>query len=317
MQRRFGFSQSVLGGLLLAAGLLASDANAQTMVVCALGSSGGFNPLMNTPPTAVSLGVAQKVYTLLCPTGCGSLALYQNATTPNAMTMTMGTGSSQIVYSSMFMNAIADAYGDGAVFGIFAHEIGHHIDLNSSFPAMMSSSCSKELRADAWAGCAMARAKLPATQLKNSLTAIAAYPSPTHPAWPARQQAVDFGYTSCSPAPAVPAPTPVKPSAPTPPETPAPTPTPRKTDPCECRKKYDTCIAAIDTLEECVEDSVRGCTQTCQTKYGHTKSECVLDYCARTPKNMARWNELCATISEAETDDCDSEQRSCKSDCKK
>jgi Zn-dependent protease with chaperone function len=102
----------------------------------------------------------------------------------------------------VFMNNIFSALGPEASFGIIAHEFGHHIDLNST-PPWMNNSWSRELRADAWAGCALARRGFGPAQLSLSLQAISQYPSPSHPAWNMRVPAIQQGFVACGGNPSV------------------------------------------------------------------------------------------------------------------
>ena len=154
-------------------------------------------------PVSVRRGVSPRavmqIYNLLCsssPYGCGTYFLFSNPTVPNAMAMAVGPGQTKITYSADFMNSIAGEYGGGATFGILAHEFGHHLDIHLT-PSWMNTSWSRELKADAWAGCALARAGVDTTAIENALTAIAAYPSPSHPDWPLRRQAVRTGFANC------------------------------------------------------------------------------------------------------------------------
>ena len=89
---------------------------------------------------------------------------------------------------------------DGALVAIIAHEFGHALD--EIYPAKFRTAGAPELRADAWAGCALARLELTsnalgAAGLAESLTAISRYPSPAHPNWSLRLPALRLGYTGC------------------------------------------------------------------------------------------------------------------------
>ncbi|WP_188860319.1 hypothetical protein [Marinobacterium nitratireducens] len=172
------------------------DANARLM--CSLGVSPGqqYNPNYDQRPGQRASSELDTIYRALCPTGCGRYFLTSNHSTPNAMAQAIAPGESKIAYNPDFMNDIANRYGGGATFGILAHEFGHHIDFHST-PAWMNNSWSRELKADAWAGCALARVGGSTQQIENSLRAIAAYPAPTHPGWQQRHHAVRTGFTNC------------------------------------------------------------------------------------------------------------------------
>lgn len=174
---------------------------ARAQIVCTLGVGPvqQYNPGWDMAPSSRAASELMQIYNLLCsssPYGCGTYFLFSNPTVPNAMAMAVGPGQTKITYSADFMNSIAGEYGGGATFGILAHEFGHHLDIHLT-PSWMNTSWSRELKADAWAGCALARAGVDTMAIENAITAIAAYPSPSHPHWPLRNQAVRTGFTSC------------------------------------------------------------------------------------------------------------------------
>ena len=179
--------------------ILAGSVHAQLM--CSLGAGPAqqpYNPLYDQAPSPRADQELRRVYSVLCPPpyGCGYYLLVSNPTTQNAMAMTIGPGQSKIAYQPDFMDRIAQQHGGGATFGILAHEFGHHIDFHTT-PPWMNNSWSRELKADAWAGCALARTGIGTGQIENALRAIAASPSPSHPPWPQRNQAVRTGFVSC------------------------------------------------------------------------------------------------------------------------
>ena len=189
-----------LGMLATVLGLfLGGSAHAQLM--CSLGAQPApqqYNPLSDQAPSPRADQELKRIYSVLCPPphGCGYYLLVSNPTTQNAMAMTIGLGQSKLAYNSDFMDRIVQQYGGGATFGILAHEFGHHIDFHTT-PVWMNTSWSRELKADAWAGCALARTGIGTGQIENALRAIAASPSPSHPPWPQRHQAVRTGFVSC------------------------------------------------------------------------------------------------------------------------
>ena len=168
-------------------------------LVCSLGTmmpGHPYNPYYDSPPSPRAVQELSRIHSDLCPDGCGQYHLASNPTVPNAMAEAVGWGQTKISYDPEFMNQVVQQYGSGATFGILAHEFGHHIDLHTT-PPWMNNRWSRELKADAWAGCALARAGIGTTELKGALQAIAAFPSPTHPGWVQRHQAVQSGFVSC------------------------------------------------------------------------------------------------------------------------
>lgn len=182
---------------LLSLALLLGARDARAQIVCTLGpSAGAYIPQYDAPPTPYAQNEFLVLLRLMCPAGCGNVTYAQNPSVPNAMTMSVQPGVSKIAYSPGFMGAIFQRFGPGASFGVIAHELGHHLDFMSP-AAWYDHAWGRELRADSWAGCALARAGLDATALQTATLAIATYPSPSHPAWNLRLPAIQAGYNAC------------------------------------------------------------------------------------------------------------------------
>ena len=131
----------------------------------------------------------------ICAPNCPAIAVFRNATAANAM-LIAANGQAKIVYQPEFFSMVYDKYGDGAIIAIIAHLLGHA--LNETSPAAwMKSEWPPELRADAWAGCALAKNALSGTSVKEALTALSKYPSPGQPGWAARLPALRLGFTHC------------------------------------------------------------------------------------------------------------------------
>ena len=178
------------------AALLPLPAGAQ--VLCTLGpATPPYEPMADMPASAGAQAELKKVKALLCPKGCGKVVLYANATTPNTATITDGAGGSKIAYSPTFAGAIQKSYGPIAMYGIVAHSFGHHMDASVNRPAWMKESWDGELRADAWAGCAIAKAEMTPSRLQAVLLAMSTYPSAHHPPWSERRPVITEGFTHC------------------------------------------------------------------------------------------------------------------------
>lgn len=133
--------------------------------------------------------------TPICRPNCPQIAIFRNETAPNA-TLIASNGDAKIVYAPQFFTTLYEAYGDGAILAVIAHELGHALD--ETAPATwMKRDWPVELRADAWAGCALAKITLSTRGLRETLTALAKYPSPAHPGWIQRLPALRLGYTQC------------------------------------------------------------------------------------------------------------------------
>src|SRR5437899_691957 len=168
-------------------------------VLCTLGTdASSYNAYLDQRPTDDAMELAGKVnaaLVTLCRPNCPGLAMFRNSTAPNAMLIT-DAGRTKILYKPEFFTAVYDAYGDGGIAAILAHEVGHAMD--AAAPASwIKSSWTPELRADAWAGCAFARMNLSASALRAGLTTLWKYPSPSHPGWGVRLPALEAGYTQC------------------------------------------------------------------------------------------------------------------------
>lgn len=154
-----------------------------------------YDPRYDSVSSPYALSVAQRVAGVLCNGMC-NITLFRNPTTENAYTFILPNGQAKIVYNPAFMQAAEIQFGRDATFGILAHEVGHVIDGRQGVSWMLNS-WNRELRADAWSGCAIARANLSESQTISALRVSAQYPSPSHPAWDLRVPAFETGYREC------------------------------------------------------------------------------------------------------------------------
>lgn len=174
--------------------------NAATpQVICALGSgASSYNAYADQRPSGDAMELARQVSAALiskCSPDCPTLAIFSNATAPNALLLA-DSGKAKMAYSPKFFTSVYEKYGDGAIIAIIAHMLGHAIDATA--PARwLPGSMGPELRADAWAGCALASADLSANGLDAAFTALSLYPSASHQAWSQRLSALRLGYTHC------------------------------------------------------------------------------------------------------------------------
>jgi len=184
----------------LAVGAAGSTAATEGLM-CALGpTSEGYVPLLDMPASGAAAKDVKRLVSALCPKGCGQVGVFRNPTSPNALAVSVGSRMSKIAYRAAFLDGAVHTYGGGAALGIFAHEVGHHVDANLPAAEWMAAQWGSELRADAWAGCALARAKGgdgKGNDVKAAIRALATYPSSSHPAWSERAVALQKGYRSC------------------------------------------------------------------------------------------------------------------------
>jgi hypothetical protein len=182
---------------LLCAFLLASSGLAE--ILCALGAgAAAYDANADQRPTNDAMQLAGRMNAALasfCSPKCPQIATFRNATAPNAM-LVVTADQAKFVYAPQFFTAVYDQYGDGAIIAIIAHEYGHALD--EVYPASwMKSGWTPELRADAWAGCALARSDLSSADLTGALTAVSKYPPSRGPGWSARVPALRLGYIHC------------------------------------------------------------------------------------------------------------------------
>lgn len=169
-------------------------------VVCALGPGApSYNGYQDERPTGDAMQLAGELNNALravCQPRCPQIAIFRNSTAPNALLVVGNNGDAKIVYAPQFFTAIYDRYGDGAILVAMAHLFGHALD--ETTPAPWSKSFgSPELRADAWAGCALARSNLTARGLQEALAAASKYPPAAGARWDQRVPALRAGYTQC------------------------------------------------------------------------------------------------------------------------
>lgn len=180
-------------------GLLLAPFTATAEVVCALGPAvSSYNSNADQRPTGDAMQLVGRVngaFTSICLPRCPAVALLRNDTAANAMLIVTGSDA-KIVYSPKFFSALYNSYGDAAIMAVIAHEYGHAID-ETTPSTWLDRKWTPELRADAWAGCALAKVNLNANSLTAALTALSKYPSPAHPGWARRLPALRRGYTHC------------------------------------------------------------------------------------------------------------------------
>jgi hypothetical protein len=176
--------------------LLPINANAE--IVCALGSgASAYKASEDQRPTSDAMEMAHLLNTALspiCSPKCPQITVFRNATAANAM-LVVNTDQAKFVYAPQFFQTVYDNYGEGAIIAIVAHEFGHALD--DIYPGRFGRGGTPELRADAWAGCTLAKLALNSNGLAEALTAVSKYPSPAHPSWPLRLVALRLGYTQC------------------------------------------------------------------------------------------------------------------------
>ena len=87
-------------------------------IVCALGSeAASYKPAADQRPTSDALELAGRVNAAvktICGAQCPTMALFRNATAPNAM-LIADAGQAKLVYAPRFFAAVYDSSGDGGI----------------------------------------------------------------------------------------------------------------------------------------------------------------------------------------------------------
>jgi len=168
-------------------------------VVCRLGPDDPpYNAYSDEGSSGDALELAGKVNAALvswCRPNCPTISMFRNPTASDLM-LIRADGRVKLVYKPAFFTNVYEKYGDGGILAIMAHEVGHAIDGAMPVP-WMKTNWNPELRADAWAGCALARMNLTPRTLQAGLNALSKYPSPAHPNWTVRIPVLQAGYTQC------------------------------------------------------------------------------------------------------------------------
>ena len=184
--------------LVAAAMLLPIGASAE--VVCALGkATSTYQPTADQRPTPDTMQIVRRVdeaYKSICLPRCPGAAMLRNDTAPNLMLYVNADGG-KMVYSPAFFAGVYGKYGEGGIIALVAHVYGHAID-EVTQSTWLPANWSPELRADAWAGCVLAKTGLPPSGVTSALGALAMYPPPGQAGFSSRRvTAVRLGYAHC------------------------------------------------------------------------------------------------------------------------
>lgn len=172
---------------------------ADQQLLCALGAgAAAYKASSDERPTADAMQLIAQAFGAarqLCGSMCPETVLFRNPTSANVMLMVSG-GRGKIAYAPQAFTAVYGKYGDPGVNALLAHELGHELD-DAMGAAWIDKTWNAELRADAWAGCVLAKGNFSGSDLNSALAAMEDYPSPQHPAWAARLPVIRIGYTHC------------------------------------------------------------------------------------------------------------------------
>jgi hypothetical protein len=172
---------------------------ARGQVMCALGSgAAAYDQTKDERPSRDTLELAGQVNAVLaprCQPNCPSVTFFRNATAANVMMIAV-SDTAKLVYAPKFFTMVYETWGDGAIVALLAHAMGHAIDANAP-AAWVKGITAPELRADAWAGCALGGNVMTPNAFGEALTALMKFPAKAHPAWAQRVPALRLGYTQC------------------------------------------------------------------------------------------------------------------------
>ena len=156
----------------------------------------GYDSQFDVPAPAEVRNIIQQILHSLCKKDCGEIFIVRNPTVIDIRNEQIGTKKSKIIYLPKFIESLTQRYGPQATFGIFAHEVGHHIGSIMS-PDLVATPWDRELHADDLSGCAIAMAGFTTGQLESAILNEATYPSHSHPSSPPRIKAIRQGYLRC------------------------------------------------------------------------------------------------------------------------
>ena len=105
-------------------------------------------------------------------------------------------GRAKLVYAPQTFSRVYESYGDGGILALLAHALGHTLD-DTLGASWVQKNWTPEVRADAWAGCVLARSKLTGEESRSAIAALSEYPSGQHPQWTQRLVAIQSGYAHC------------------------------------------------------------------------------------------------------------------------
>ncbi len=183
----------------LAAALILLPIAASAEVICALGAgASAYKASSDDRPSADTMQIIRRVdaaFAPFCLPKCPEVAMLRNSTAANLM-LTADKDSAKLLYAPQFFATVYGKYGEEGILALVAHVYGHAID-EVTQQTWIPANLNPELRADAWAGCILAKGSLPPTGLTSALGALAIYPPPSQAVWGKRLPAVRLGFTHC------------------------------------------------------------------------------------------------------------------------
>lgn len=165
------------------------------MLLAGLGLSLLFPAALSTPALTPEQRIAHEALQVMCPSGCGTVRFIRTPGVDLAYAQPSGVRTTIITYNPNFLARASANFGADAVFGVFAHEIGHHIDFHFSRPGWMNNSWTRELSADAWAGCALAASGKGTDSIVKLLRLISGH---GYPSAKDRRHAIETAHKACS-----------------------------------------------------------------------------------------------------------------------
>jgi hypothetical protein len=158
----------------------------------------------------------QSTLAPMCAPDCGEVTIAVGLGYDAAVERT-GDATSRIVYRPKFMDGIRHRHGPSVIFAVLAHEYGHHLSrLRRS--QIQVSGWDAELLADAFAGCALARADKDTRPMLDWMRhehfeelldraferepgldeVVSKFVPPSHPPWLDRIEALEQGARTCA-----------------------------------------------------------------------------------------------------------------------
>src|SRR3954469_20100127 len=105
--------------------------------VCRLGPADApYSAYSDQSSSPDALELAGKVNAALgpaCRPNCPKISMFRNTTASNLMLM-RAPDQTKLVYKPEFFTRVYEAYGDGGILALLAHEVGHAVDAAAPAP---------------------------------------------------------------------------------------------------------------------------------------------------------------------------------------
>ncbi|HEY1757622.1 MAG TPA: hypothetical protein VGG72_19775 [Bryobacteraceae bacterium] len=185
--------------IMAVAAIVVFPSAASAEIICALGTgTSAYKPSADERPSADTMQIVRRVdaaYQSFCLPKCPEVPMLRNSTAANVMLIATKEDA-KLVYAPQFFAGVYGKYGESGIMALVAHVYGHAID-ETTPSTWLPSNWNPEQRADAWAGCVLAKTGLTPSGITSALAAMAASPPSSQTAWSTRGPAARLGFIHC------------------------------------------------------------------------------------------------------------------------